>query len=81
MAYPRARSCVAELATGSIDGTYKQVIKDRGGEPEIATGEARKDLPHGKMGVVEAARKETPMCEEITSNYTTVTRHPEEQGY
>jgi hypothetical protein len=77
MAYARARSTTAELHTGTIDGKYKQVIKDRGGEPEVATGEARRSLSIGKYGVVEAARKESPMCLEFTSNYTSETPHPE----
>ena len=81
MAFPRARSCNSALRTGMIDGTYKQIIKDRGGEPEIATGEARRDLSTGRFGIVEAERKETPMCEEITSDYTTANDHPEVLGF
>lgn len=60
MAYPRARSCNNELSQGSIDGTYKQVARDRGGVIEPCTLRTRRDLDDTWYGVHEAAVKELP---------------------
>jgi hypothetical protein len=60
MAYPTARSCNRELAQGSIDGTYKQANRDRGGVIEGTTLRARRDLDDTWYGIHEVAVKETP---------------------
>jgi hypothetical protein len=60
MAYPTARSCNSELETGMLDGTYKQVVKDRGGFVEPHTWNARKDAGVRIYGMVEKAEKELP---------------------
>lgn len=60
MAYPQHRSAIDELNTGMIDGTYRQVNKDRGGVVEGATYAARRDLHDLWYGIHEAAVKELP---------------------
>lgn len=49
-----------ELYLGATDGTYKQVAKDRGGQVETATYDARRDLSVTLYGVVELADKNVP---------------------
>lgn len=60
MAYPRSRSAIDELNQGMIDGTYKQVSRDRGGDIDPATWAARRDLPDIFYGIHEAPVKELP---------------------
>jgi hypothetical protein len=60
MAKPQSRSCNAELGQGLTDGSYKQVVKDRGGQVESGAWEQRKQLSVGLYGVVELAEKECP---------------------
>jgi hypothetical protein len=60
MAYAPARSCNGELARGMTDGSYKEVIKDRGGQPEAATYEHRKQLSVADYGIVELDVKTCP---------------------
>lgn len=60
MAYPPRRSAIDELNTGMIDGTYRQVNKDRGGVVEGATYAARRDLDDIWYGIHEAPVKELP---------------------
>lgn len=38
------RSANTELAQGATDGSYKQVVKDRGGVVEMATYDSHRDL-------------------------------------
>lgn len=58
MAYPPLRSMNAELHTGLADGRYKQVVKDRGGFPETATYDNRRDLHDMWYGIHEAPVKD-----------------------
>jgi hypothetical protein len=60
MAYPQHRSAIDELNQGMIDGTYRQVNKDRGGVVEGATYAARRNLADVWYGIHEAAVKELP---------------------
>jgi hypothetical protein len=60
MAYAPHRSAIDELNQGMIDGTYKQVAPNRGGQIEPATYAARKDLHDVWYGIHEAAVKELP---------------------
>ena len=60
MAYPRLRSCNNELDQGMTDGSYKMVVKDRGGVVEPLTYENRRDLTDGWYGIHEAPVKMTP---------------------
>lgn len=60
MAYAPRRSANDELNQGMIDGTYKQVAKDRGGVVEVSTYAARKDLFDVWYGIHEAPLKELP---------------------
>jgi hypothetical protein len=50
----------SELAQGSIDGTYKQVSRDRGGFIEPSTYDARRDLFDLYFGFHEAPVKRLP---------------------
>lgn len=58
MALPPLRSMNAELDTGIADGSYKQIVKDRGGFPEQATYDSRADLHDMSHGIHEAATKQ-----------------------
>jgi hypothetical protein len=71
MAYPKTRSLQAELAQGSIDGTYKQVNPDRGGVVESGTAETRRDLSPRLYGITEATSKELPTQDtSVRTSYT-----------
>lgn len=58
MTTAQPRNVSAELNRGMIDGTYKQISRDRGGVVESSTYSARRDLDdvwfgiHQKDGVV-----------------------------
>jgi hypothetical protein len=60
MAYAPSRSCNAELAKGMTEGSYKQVVKDRGGFVEGTTWEHRKNLSVETYGIVELDLKTCP---------------------
>jgi hypothetical protein len=60
MAYPPSRSCNAELAAGMTDGSFKKVVKDRGGFVEGTTWEHRRQLSVSTYGIVEAPVKTCP---------------------
>ena len=49
-----------ELRLGMTDGTYKQVVKDRGGQVETLTYDSRRDLSVSLYGIVELPDKELP---------------------
>lgn len=54
------RSQNQDLKLGSIDGKYKQHVKDRGGEVESATTNARNDLSWIWYGVTECPVMDLP---------------------
>ena len=58
MGRPVSRSCNRELAQGLTDGSYKQIVKYRGGIVESSTYEARKNLSVPLYGIVEKEEKE-----------------------
>jgi hypothetical protein len=60
MTYAPHRSAIDKLNQGMIDGTYKQVNRDRGGEVEPTTYDARRDLDDLYFGIHEAEVKELP---------------------
>jgi hypothetical protein len=69
----------AELKQGAIDGTYKQVVKDRGGVVETLTySQGRRDLSVSLYGIVEQADKSVPgtIGESFRSPYAVVTPDP-----
>lgn len=78
MAYARPGSVNDELRLGAVDGTYKQVVKDRGGDVETATYGARRDLSVGLYGIVELADKNVPgtIGESHRSPYAVTTPNP-----
>ena len=60
MPYSRHLGSVNEdFKLGSIDGSYKQAVKDRGGVVETATYDARKDVA-AAYGINECPDKELP---------------------
>ena len=58
MGRPVSRSVNRELAQGLTDGSYKQIVKDRGGIVESSTWEARKNLSRAIYGITEKPEKE-----------------------
>jgi hypothetical protein len=72
-----SRSANAELGQGMTDGSYKQVIKDRGGLVETGAWEQRKQLSTAVYGIVEKPEKECPdMVGPVRTPYTIDTPHP-----
>jgi hypothetical protein len=60
MTYAPQRSALNELEQGMIDGTYKQVSPNRGGDIEPTTHDARRDLDDAWYGIHEALVKSLP---------------------
>jgi hypothetical protein len=61
MALPREIGSInTELRLGAVDGSYKQVVKDRGGVVEGGTYDSRRDLSVAVYGIVEAPEKKLP---------------------
>lgn len=56
----QVRSANGELWLGATDGSFKQVVKDRGGVVEAGTYDSRRDLSVAIFGIVEALDKELP---------------------
>jgi hypothetical protein len=70
MAYARTRSANAELNQGMIDGSYKQIIKDRGGDVELATWYARDELAHNILfNICEPDMYDLPDVQKFVSPY------------
>lgn len=76
MAYAQARSCNTELEQGMIDGSFKQVIKDRGGVVEQGTWYQRDELSCVLYGIHEAPVFDTPDGGKFVSPYHTATPMP-----
>jgi len=60
--YAQPRSAREELHQGMVEGKYKQVSPNRGGEIDSATWRARSSLYDTWTGIHEAAHKCTPDC-------------------
>lgn len=73
MAYAQPRSANRELEQGMIDGSYKQAVKDRGGQVENATWYHRDELSYIYYGICEAPMFDTPDAQKMVSPYRTVT--------
>ncbi|MFC4498574.1 MULTISPECIES: hypothetical protein [Streptomyces] len=70
MSYANQRSLTGEVNEGLTDGTYKKVVRDRGGEVEATTYDARRDLDDVWYGIHEAQTKATPDGRAVsTPNY------------
>lgn len=52
-----SRDMVANLAEGATDGSYKKVVRDRGGVVESTTYEERQDLSDVWFGIHESPEK------------------------
>lgn len=52
-----SRDQLSELAEGATDGTYKKVVRDRGGVVEATTYEQRQDLSDTWFGIHETNHK------------------------
>lgn len=61
MGLPPLRSMNAELDSGATDGTYKKVVRDRGGlDIDAATQDSRRDLHDLYYGIHEKDVKRAP---------------------
>jgi hypothetical protein len=60
MSYPAFRSMNGELDQGATEGTYKTVIRNRGGVVEGLTQESRQQLSDVWFGIHEAPLKRRP---------------------
>jgi len=60
MAYPKSFSLTANLERGMVDGSYKQMIKDRGGVVEMHAVIERQQLATRLYGIGEASYQEMP---------------------
>jgi hypothetical protein len=70
-----------EFNLGAIEGSYKLVIKDRGGVVESGSWEARKQLSVKTYGIVEAPVKDVPARGRVRTLNTVPTPDPERMGY
>lgn len=77
MAYAQPRSANRELEFGMVEGSYKSVIKDRGGEVAQATWNARASLSCIYYGIHEAPVMDTPDAQKMVSPYHTATPCPQ----
>lgn len=57
MTYGPTRSMNADLHIGATEGSFKKVIRDRGGFPEGTTYEARRPLDDTWYGIHEVQEK------------------------
>ncbi len=69
MAYAPHRSAIDEVNQGMADGTYRQVVKDRGGVIDPATYRARRLLDDMWFGIHEAPEIELPDAIPFRSPY------------
>ena len=60
MSYAPSRPLAGDLADGLTDGAYKKINRDRGGNIDPATYNARRDLNDVWYGVHETAVKQRP---------------------
>lgn len=77
MALPPTRSCLRELDQGSVDGKYKQIIKDRGGVVEQGTWYARDELSSIYYDLIEVPVMDAPDTQKFVSPYRTATPFPD----
>jgi hypothetical protein len=77
MAYAQPRSANRELEQGMVDGSYKMVVKDRGGVVEEGTWYKRDDLSCVYYGIIEAPVMDTPDGQKCTPLYHTDTPMPQ----
>lgn len=70
MSYAPMRSMNAELDSGATDGTFKKVVRNRGGFVDAATADSREDLHDAYYGVHECEPKAAPTRGAVrTQNY------------
>lgn len=70
MGCPPMRSMNAELDSGATDGTFKKVVRDRGGFVDAATQDSREDLHDLYYGIHEQDVKQAPTRGAVrTQNY------------
>lgn len=81
MAHAPSRSCNSELELGMVDGSYRQVVKDRGGVVDPATYAARRDLSDTFHGIHEAPVMETPDGLKTISPYAVRTPRPNPESF
>lgn len=74
MGYAPQRSMSGNLQEGATDGTYKKIIRERGGFVENTTWEARKDLADVWYGMYEAPVKTNSSGQEVVTPNTVKTR-------
>lgn len=60
MSYANQRSLTEEVNEGLTDGSYKKIVRDRGGVVEATTHDARRDLADVWYGIHEAQTKARP---------------------
>jgi hypothetical protein len=84
LAYRRGehqRSMNGDLEQGMIDGSHKQVVKDRGGDVDPATYEARKTLNDTWYGIHECPDPHTPDGLHTHSRYYVATPKPDPESF
>jgi hypothetical protein len=75
------RSMNGELELGMVDGSYKMVVKDRGGVVEPTTHEARQNLHDVWHGIHEAPAMHTPDGAHTHSPYYCPTPKADPEGF
>jgi hypothetical protein len=80
MTHANPRSMNGELNQGSVEGTYKTVIRNRGGVVEPLTQESRKQLSDVWYGIHEAPLKRRPDGPIVSTPYFVATPPAETLG-
>ena len=81
MAYATPRSCNGDLELGMTDGSYRRIVKDRGGVVESTTWEARANLHDAYHGLHEAPTMHTPDGAHTHSPYYVATPKADPEAF
>ncbi|MEV6310034.1 hypothetical protein AB0M10_15715 [Streptomyces sp. NPDC051840] len=76
MSYAPNRSLTGEINEGLTDGSYKKVVRDRGGQVDPATNAAREDLNDLWYGIHETPYKAAPGGRVVSTPNYVPTRPP-----
>ena len=78
--HPNLRSMGAELNQGATEGSYKTVIKNRGGVVEDTTVRSLEDLSDVYFGIHEELVKQRPDGKSVTTPYFRHTKPVQPSG-
>ena len=80
MAYPTLRSQNADLNEGAVEGSYKMVVRNRGGVVEDTGPASLEDLSDVYFGIHEEVVKQRPDGVPVTTPYYRHTKPVQASG-